>query len=203
MSVQNIQHRVQQLTTEDWQQFLTWVVGAERKRRETLPQVEQAQAAIVKELQDAGQLPEPEVWPNPDKAPDTIEGVPEWRDPGTDHAKMYREGDVVVFGDRLVRSTHKGLNHWQPGTLGFDGRIWEDITPSSTGDTSGQTGATEQPHAAPDGSANHPYTFRPGLAVHTGDHVTYNGRVYRVLSDHTTQADWAPDVVPALYTPEN
>lgn len=45
-------------------------------------------------------------------------------------------------------------------------------------------------------------TWIPGLAVKSGDRLYYPGtdRLYKVVSDHTTQADWTPDTVPALYT---
>ncbi len=45
-------------------------------------------------------------------------------------------------------------------------------------------------------------TWVPGLTVKAGDRLYYSAtdRLYKVISDHTTQADWAPDAVPALYT---
>ena len=45
-------------------------------------------------------------------------------------------------------------------------------------------------------------TWEPGLAVKAGDRLYYSGtdRLYKVVSDHTTQSDWTPDAVPALYT---
>lgn len=45
-------------------------------------------------------------------------------------------------------------------------------------------------------------TWEPGLTVKAGDRLYYSGtdRLYKVVSDHTTQADWTPDAVPALYT---
>ena len=45
-------------------------------------------------------------------------------------------------------------------------------------------------------------TWTAGAAVNAGDRLYYTGtdRLYKVISDHTTQADWAPDAVPALYT---
>ena len=45
-------------------------------------------------------------------------------------------------------------------------------------------------------------TWAAGLAVKAGDRLYYPGtdRLYKVVSDHTTQSDWTPDVVPALYT---
>ena len=45
-------------------------------------------------------------------------------------------------------------------------------------------------------------TWAAGLAVKAGDRLYYPGtdRLYKVASDHTTQADWTPDAVPTLYT---
>ena len=46
------------------------------------------------------------------------------------------------------------------------------------------------------------HTWAAGLTVKAGDRLYYPGtdRLYKVVSDHTTQADWTPDAVPALYT---
>ena len=35
--------------------------------------------------------------------------------------------------------------------------------------------------------------------VYAGNRVQFEGKLYKVLQDHTTQADWTPDVTPALY----
>ena len=45
-------------------------------------------------------------------------------------------------------------------------------------------------------------TWAAGLSVKAGDRLYYSGtdRLYKVVSDHTTQTDWTPDAVPALYT---
>ena len=45
-------------------------------------------------------------------------------------------------------------------------------------------------------------TWVEGLAVKAGDRLYYpaTDRLYKGVSDHTTQADWTPDAVPALYT---
>ena len=43
-----------------------------------------------------------------------------------------------------------------------------------------------------------------GESVSVGDVRRYNGKLYKVIQAHTTQADWTPDSVPALwnvYTP--
>lgn len=46
------------------------------------------------------------------------------------------------------------------------------------------------------------YPWKPGEAVKVGDRRYYNGAWYVCLQAHTTQADWTPDVVPALWQVE-
>ena len=42
--------------------------------------------------------------------------------------------------------------------------------------------------------------WKAGISVAVGERYQYNGKLYRVVQAHTTQADWTPDVVPALFT---
>ena len=183
--MEELQKQIQALNSTDWQAFLAWIVGDERNRREAQPALEQAQAEVVKELQDAGKLPLPDALTDPEKLPEDASDVPEWVNPGTDHSMMYREGDIVRHDGRIVRSTHKGLNSWEPGTLGLDGRIWEDITPAET---------TEDP-----ATGETIIEWRPGITATTGMKLTYNGATYEVVQEHTTAAHWLPDALPALY----
>lgn len=44
--------------------------------------------------------------------------------------------------------------------------------------------------------------WQAGIAVNVGERYTYDGRAYRVLQAHTTQAGWTPPVVPALFADE-
>ena len=39
-----------------------------------------------------------------------------------------------------------------------------------------------------------------GLAVEVGQRYQYGDRLYKVVQAHTTQANWTPDVTPALWT---
>ena len=39
-----------------------------------------------------------------------------------------------------------------------------------------------------------------GIAVNVDERYQYNGRLYKVGQAHTTQADWPPDITPALWT---
>ena len=48
--------------------------------------------------------------------------------------------------------------------------------------------------------------WTPGVAVAPGDVLAWDGTLVEVIQGHTTQADWTPDKVPALFkvhrTPE-
>ena len=34
----------------------------------------------------------------------------------------------------------------------------------------------------------------------TGDRIQYQGKLYKVITSHTSQEDWTPDVAPSLFT---
>lgn len=42
-------------------------------------------------------------------------------------------------------------------------------------------------------------TWKDGVAYKTGIRVRHDKVLYRVLQDHTSQADWTPDAVPSLF----
>jgi hypothetical protein len=42
--------------------------------------------------------------------------------------------------------------------------------------------------------------WEAGIAVATGERYQYNGKLYKVIQAHTTQADWEPQDTPALWT---
>lgn len=41
--------------------------------------------------------------------------------------------------------------------------------------------------------------YKVDTAYKTGDRIRYNEALYKVLQDHTSQADWTPDSAPSLY----
>lgn len=43
-------------------------------------------------------------------------------------------------------------------------------------------------------------SWKAGIAVTIGQRYQYNGKLYKVVQAHTTQSDWNPAVVPALFT---
>lgn len=44
------------------------------------------------------------------------------------------------------------------------------------------------------------HAWAVGLTVEVGDRLQYGGKLYKVIQAHTTQADWTPDITPALFT---
>lgn len=41
--------------------------------------------------------------------------------------------------------------------------------------------------------------WREGVSYTTGQRVRHDGTLYKVLQDHTSQADWTPDAAPSLF----
>lgn len=39
-----------------------------------------------------------------------------------------------------------------------------------------------------------------GVAYAVGQRIQYNGKLYKCVQSHTSQADWTPDATPALWT---
>ena len=41
--------------------------------------------------------------------------------------------------------------------------------------------------------------WKADIYVNAGERYQHNSKLYRVIQPHTTQADWAPDITPALF----
>ena len=42
--------------------------------------------------------------------------------------------------------------------------------------------------------------WKSGQTYSVGKRLEYNGTIYKVLQDHTSQDDWTPDTAPSLFT---
>ena len=105
----------------------------------------------------------------------------DWVQPAGAHDAV-RLGEYRAHGGTSWRSL-VDYNVWPPA----EGQLWTEDTPT----------LDEEPEEPVE------YTpWAPGLAVTTGQLYSYNGRVYRVVQAHTTQAGWTPPVVPALFADE-
>ncbi|WP_434819343.1 carbohydrate-binding protein [Corynebacterium macclintockiae] len=145
---------------------------------------------MLDELQEQGKLPKRDV-ATIEEAKANKANIPAWRNPGTDHSLMYHYGDVVTYKGKIVRSTHQGLNHWEPGTLGLDGRIWEIVKTDKPDESTEDSPADRTEPATPE--------WKPGQTVKPGERYTHQGSTYEVIQGHTTQAGWEPPAVPALW----
>lgn len=156
---------------------------AERKRRAAEPLVDEARTEMVRDLVTAGTITGAESADDDTPAED----IPAWVNPGTDHTLMYMQGAIATHDGKRWRSEHPFLNHWEPGTVGVDCRIWRDITPI--------------PEPDPEEPVGPPAWDGQGHYYAVGDLVTYGdpALTYRVIQAHTSQAGWTPDAVPALY----
>lgn len=188
-TLEEAQAVVQTIPFEDLATLRTWITLTEVPRRKMQARVEQAQAELMTELQDAGLIERPEAVTVEDAVayPDK---VPAWDNPLGDRSKSYLHGNVITHHDRFWESRALGLNSLEPGAHGVDEGIWADITDMVT------------PQTTPDeNTAGGVIPFAPGLPVQEGDIVEHEGRRYRVLSAHTTSADWPPAESEALYQP--
>ena len=188
-TLEEVQKLAQMIPFEDLAKLRTWITITEIPRREAQAKVEQAQAELMTELQDAGLIERPvavtveEAVSHPDK-------VPAWVNPLGARSKSYLCGNVITHHDRFWESRALGLNSLEPGAHGVDEGIWRAITDMVT------------PKSAPDeNTAGAVIPFAPGLPVQEGDIVEDEGRQYRVLSAHTTSADWPPSESAALFEP--
>lgn len=187
MNVDEIKLGIRKLGQEDFERVLSWVCSDELDRRRAAPAVEQAQAELVSELQEAGKLDKPKAVTIAEavEAPDK---VPAWENPLTDHSKMYGQTNVITHNGRFWESTHAGLNSWEPGAQGVDEYIWRDATERVRPTTPEEN--TASPGAIP---------FAPELPVKEGDLVEHEGVVYKVLSGHVTKSYWPPSESPSLF----
>lgn len=186
MTLDEILEGVRALPDDDFHRLSDemFVMGREREAR---PQVEQAQAELITELQESGKLDRPKAY-TLEQAIANPEGTPAWENPLTDHAKMYRSGDVITHAERFWESQHPWLNHWEPGATGVDEQIWRDVTDLVR--------PTEKPSEDTAGGVT---PFKPNVQVQEGDVVEFEGKRYRVLSAHTTASHWPPNEAHALY----
>lgn len=204
--METLKTQVQNLTPEDWQTFLGWVVGEERTRRDAQPAVEQARTEDTQKLWEA----HPELKP----AYKTEEDVPQtggaltlddllaqydqWVQPLGAHDAL-PTGAIVAHKRRIWRTDLPTLNVWEPGTMNAG---WVDITDQllAQGDKESQdTPETAAPEPEPETEEPGVQEWAPGINVTPGERYTFQGDTYEVIQGHTTASHWPPNAVPALY----
>ncbi|MGP6173645.1 hypothetical protein [Corynebacterium sp. A21] len=127
MPLTTIQTQITELTDGSFAELRRWL-GTEDARRRQRRAEHAGQAEIISELRDSGAIENPA---------GTDGGPATWANPGTLHQKMYLHCDIVAHVGRVWMSTHPGQNHWEPGAVGIDHRIWLDVTPTSEDEVTG------------------------------------------------------------------
>lgn len=201
--MEQLKQQVVDLSDEDWRAFHAWVINDESWRRERGwlrdEGREEGRVEVVEELIDSGSVSGP--------AHITLEQylageeAPEWVDPLTIHRDMYLIGWVISRAGRVWESTHRGLNHWEPGTVGVDSRIWRDVTdlrPPVVSDPPGGESPGDSP-AEPESPVESVAEYHVGRDYAAGDRFTWQGRTYEVVQAHTSAAHWPPDAAHSLY----
>lgn len=187
--------------TDDDLEALFQALLVERDRRATLARAAAEAAQIAEQYLDArdGTEPVEDATTLADAA-----AWPAWVQPTGAH-DAYPAGRIVSHGRKLYRSLI-AANVWEPGAETVPSGLWEEVTaadaPSTGGDdtTTGTDGDATTSDDTATGTTTVPEWDGNGHAYTAGDQVTYQGAVYTVVQSHTSQADWAPDAVPALYT---
>lgn len=189
-TVEAVKSLLREMSLEDNRTIMRWIASDEMPRKEAAAKADKANAELMHELQQDGQLPAPEALPAGEPLPADVANIPAWKSPGTNHALMYQKGDRVRHNGKVVRSTHDGLNHWEPTTLNLDGRIWEEELPAEEEPDMGEPPTEEEPEEFVQPAGAHD-------AYQTGDTVLFEGTVYRSTMDNNV---WSPAANPTAWT---
>lgn len=108
------------------------------------------------------------------------EALPAWVQPCGAH-DAYPKGALVLYEHTAWEST-LDANVWPPGVGDMWVRAETSVPPTPTAPEAQEWDPNARPYVA-------------------GERVTYHGRTFEVVQAHTSQPGWAPDTVPALYTP--
>lgn len=124
----DLKKQVMELAPDAWEEFIGWVVGPERDRRNALPAVEAAEAEIMAEVWEAQPDLKPAYVGTVDSETPTLDALlaqlPPWVQP-TNKTTAYPHASLVKHKGKAQRNRRRGLNSAEPGTP-FSG--WEDVT---------------------------------------------------------------------------
>ena len=199
-----IKQQIQALDNAEFANLMRWMYGDEQPRREAQPVVEQAKQEAEAETATkiTQQLAEehPELVEKPAEA-DSGE-VREWEPwHPLRESTHYRYGDKTRHNSKVWRDvldpTGQTLNVWEPGAPGIDERYWvEEAEQDEVVDTPTEGETSED---APGTAEEGPKPWKPGKTYLAGQTVTHEGKTYRIIQGHTSEAGWAPTAVPALF----
>lgn len=113
---------------------------------------------------------------------------------------LSKMGEPVVEGTRPLWGEDLSLVLAQQGQAAVQFEIDESAPESGSLASKGQSGkVVTSIKGVASGASEDASTWEAGVALKVGDFVSYSGTTYMCIQSHTTQADWTPNVVPALF----
>ena len=123
-----------------------------------------------------------------------------------------RQAEIArAYQDAVAASPPKDLAALPQGAvvgpgerIFIDGVEWINssgafLSPHAAGPAAYPQGWQRARASAPDPNAV--AAWAPDATYQVGDHATYDGKVFKCIQGHKSQADWTPPAVPALWAP--
>lgn len=120
-------HEIQELSKEQFESLIGWMVSVERDRRREL----EAQSAALAKLMADGVIPGPARIMR--EQFEAGEDAPAWVDPAGNQMLMYPVGSVVGHAGKVFESNVDELNRWEPGVS----EMWEELVVDADADAEG------------------------------------------------------------------
>lgn len=195
-----LQHEIMGLPDDQWDEFFTWVVNTEYKRRQAMPQIEQAQAEIMAEVWEQQPELKPEFTTGTTDLFDTVEeavaAAKPWVKP-TNRSTAYPYKAETGHKGRVWENERRGLNGAEPGKP-FSG--WRDKTDELVKPAAPEVPEAPQPEPAkPEPEVTPADTvplYRDGERLARGETRRYtDGKVYvwQKTKLEPTKPETAPD----------
>lgn len=158
----SVKTAITHLTDEQLGELEVWILLDEKRRRQSLTDVEHAKEKMIDDLRKDGVIP---AVTRP-ASPAGVADFPAWSDPNGVYYRMYKNGDLVSHKGRVWECRSKSLTGLEPGAAGsFD---WLDVT------------VTYFPDMQP---AADDHAWSETKDYHAGDTVIYQGKVYTAVQD--------------------
>lgn len=184
--IDQIQASIQKLNDTDFHTLRAWVFDDEVKRREALPAREDAQAGLIKDLAEQGEITRPES--ATEEAAINGDGVvPAWVDPAGKAHRAYFVGAAVLDDGKIYINRKKGLNYARPNSPDSGWELHNPPKEEPETETAPDTAPESvEPEAPADDSPGAPLWREPQSkndVYATGAVVTHQGAQWRSTVD--------------------
>lgn len=196
MGLDEVKAAIEQLPHTDLTPLAIWLNSHELPRREKLEVKLEGMTEILAET--ATGIITPEQVESED-TPVSVDDIPDWVNPGTDHKRMYHPNSIVRHNGKLWVSMLPRINEYEPGGIGIHSTIWAEYVlpepePEPEAPDEGVTApdVEQQPEAPAVPQWVQPTGGHDAYKI--GDRVAYNGAVWESLINANS---WSPDDYPA------